>query len=244
MLPNLPVFSIVFRAYGAVFRHLGAILRASLLPTLILLVIGAIEAALPGDGTVQRVVFWLIGAPFSAVMIAAYHRIVLLGPDALNNPWCLYWTPRETGFLGWMLLLQVMAAVLGFALSVVALMAPETVFGFRVPWLEALFVGGITAYVISRFSMVLPATALGKRVILSNSWYLTAGNGVRLVVALALPLAICLAASYAIFKLIAMLTPFLAIVLIWPFLLFSFAVEIAALSLSYRFLNDAVTEDA
>ena len=238
MLAKVPVFSIVFGAYAAVFRNLTAFIQAWFLPGLGMVVLGAIRSPLQNNFLLE-LFYWLIGLPLLTLVGVACHRIVLLGRDSLTNPWSLYWSKRESSFLTWLLILGVFFYGATQLLGVLFLMSPDSVLGFKTPYLGVFLTYVSVAYLEGRFSMVLPATALDKRFILSNSWRLTAGNGLRIAIAILIPVAVLLILMMYGGALMSLL-PVIVMTTVLVFLLFvTVAVEIAVLSKSYRFLTDS-----
>ncbi len=234
MIPLLPVFSIVYRAYAIVWENLRTLIRAALLPGLVLVVLQVVEDAV-APGRMLGLVFWLAGLPFAALIAVACHRVFLLGPASLDNPWSLFWSDRESSFLTWLVILGVATYLLSLVLGIFMLMAPNRWLGV------ALFLFALI-YLQGRFSMVLPATAVGERMFLSGSWYLTSGNGLRYAVALAIPVAFAIIIMLLLISLAGFLpTPVFTIV-ITAWFVFTGAVEIAVLSLSYKFLTESDLE--
>ena len=93
--------------------------------------------------------------------------------------------------------------------------------------------------IAGRLGLVFPATALGRRQILSNSWTMTIGNGLRLMLALAIPWGIYQLLFWLIEVLSARALPTLMSILAGILALITIAVEIAVLSLAYRHLESA-----
>lgn len=236
-MPSLPILTIVFSAFIGVFRNLGTLARAGFIPFAVGLVLTTIENQTDG-GFLMMLLFGALSAPFYAVFVVACHRVFLLGPDALTNPWSLYWTSRETAFLGWSLLLGIAGYLIALGLGVVSLMAPDTVLGYDSKWLPTAIILVGTTWFFARFAMVLPASALGKRVILSNSWYLTANNGVRLTIALLAVLLIVWSLVVFIAKLWPQLSMQVAVMIVSILAMFLIAVQAAVLSRSYRILTE------
>lgn len=235
MMSKLPILATLFGAYAAVFRNLGVLVRAALLPALLMLILSVVKNAL-GSGFLSNIVFWFLSLPSATLIAMSCHRVVLLGPDSLNNPWSLYWTDRETEFFINLIILGGMMMLANFVFGVIFLMAPETAFGVAVPWLGIVLTYIVVTYVQGRFSMVLPANATDKKMYLSASWYLTAGNGPRITIVLLLPIVI-LAGILTAFNQIEANVSMLSIVGIGILYVLTFLVEIAALSLSYKFLQ-------
>lgn len=125
------------------------------------------------------------------IFAVAWHRLVLLGPNRGLPAYQPTWGRRHFHFLGYMLLLVVMAGlvfgVLGFAASLLlpGSAAPEETGGgnllaLTVFLLLLLLVGWFTM----RLCFVLPARALDERYGLSDSWRQTRGQGLRILAVL------------------------------------------------------------
>tara|TARA_R110002096_G_scaffold57426_2_gene145611 strand:- start:21807 stop:22538 length:732 start_codon:yes stop_codon:yes gene_type:complete len=235
MMSKLPILATLFGAYAEVLKNLGVLVRAALLPALLMLILSVVTNAL-GSGFLSSVVFWFVSLPSATLIAMSCHRVVLLGPDSLNNPWSLYWTDRETEFFINLIILSGMMFLAKTAFGVIFLMAPETAFGMAVPWLGIALTYIVVTYVQGRFSMVLPANAVGKKMFLSASWYLTAGNGPRIAVVLLMPIFILAGVTIAFSQLESDVS-LLGVVGIGILYVLTFLVEIAALSLSYKFLQ-------
>ena len=238
MIPKLPILPTVFGAYSKVLSNSVTLIRATFLPMLALIIIGVIHDATP-TSWVLSLVFWVMSLPFTALIAIACHRVILLGPGSLDNPWSMYWTKRESSFVVWLVIFAVFLTLAWWVFGVVFLMAPDSAFGYATPWLGTFLTAVTVTYLDGRFSMVLPAAAVGKQMFFSNSWYLTGGNGLRITVVLILPLAIFWGGfamaerTFADDPSVTLITAAAIIGLI------TFAVEVAVLSLSYKFLRDA-----
>lgn len=238
MMSKLPIFSMIFGAYGAVFRNTGTLVRAFMLPTLALLVLSAIQNAMT-TGFFKTVLFWIIAMPFATLIAVACHRVVQVGPDSLNNPWSVYWTKRETAYFINLIILSVVLLLGSWIFGVIFLMSPETPFGISTPWLGLVLTYIAVAYFQGRFCMVLPVSAVGKNMFLSGSWYLTAGNGPRMTVILLIPLAVMFAITSMLRPVLVSLPDVANLLINLLVYVVSFAVEVAAISLCYQFLRDS-----
>lgn len=172
---------------------------------------------------------WLVCLAYGAlftIFAVACHRLVLLDPRRVRPGWS--W--REFRFVFW--LLGVYLVYLAVWLPVWTVMVNVT-HDMPPDWTRQPAV--IPAlYVVARLSLVLPAVALDRDVSFKWAWTLTRGNGWRLVVVVGV-------LPWAISQLLGLLyratpTPIetIALTLIGITL---FAVEIAALSISYRELT-------
>lgn len=238
MMSKLPIFSMIFGAYGAVFRNAGTLMRAFMLPILALLVLSAVRDAMTAS-FLKTALLWFIALPFATLIAMACHRVVQVGPDALNNPWSVYWTKRETAYFINLIILSVVMLLGSFIFGVIFLMSPETPFGISTPWLGLVLTYVAVAYIQGRFSMVLPVSAVGKNMFLSGSWYLTAGNGPRMTIILLVPIAVMFAITSMLRPALLQFPDIANLLINLLIYVLSFAVEIAALSLSYQFLRDS-----
>ncbi|MCH9694506.1 MAG: hypothetical protein K0U72_08360 [Gammaproteobacteria bacterium] len=242
MIPSLPILSIVLRAYGKVFGNMGALLRAWLIPMLLMIVIDALRRDAT-YGLLTDFAYSLLEMPVYALAAIACHRIVLLGSDSLTNPWSLHWSRRESMFFYWLFMFAIMLYVAAMLLGVAVLAAPDRAFGYDADWLGGAIMIVVLFYLYGRFAMVFPATALDTRMIMSQSWLLTAGNGLRLTITLLLPIApVYLAARLLEWSLPADVMQY-AEVIYFPLELIGGAAVIATLSLSYQFLRDEVGDN-
>ncbi len=238
MMSKLPIISTIFGAYGAVLKNAGTLIRAFMLPLLVLLVLKTIQDEL-SPSLFTDLIFRFLSLPFATLIAMACHRVILLGPASLNNPWSLYWTSRETSFFINMIILGALILLASWVFGLIFMMSPETPFGFSTPWLGLVLTYIAVTYLQGRFGMILPSTALGKNMFLSNSWYLTAGNGPRITIVLLAPLLILYGVMTMLGPVLLSLPDFAGVVIVLLIFITSFAVEIAALSLSYRFLRDS-----
>ncbi|MDX1507571.1 MAG: hypothetical protein R3358_04785 [Woeseiaceae bacterium] len=227
----LPVLGTVLEAYAAVFRNAAALSRALLVPMLCGAIIWALREAVD-SGWLLSSLLWLVSLPFATLAAIAIHRILLLGADSLTNPWSIYWTKRETDFFWWLVILSVVSALVAIGIALVAWMFPQ-----GIVLSTAIFL--IAKYFEARLGMVLPATAVGRRMILKTSWTLTSGNGVWMAIALTVPWLIFVLLITLISAIAMQTWVGLYIFLLVPLALFTVIVDIAVLSLCYRHLETA-----
>ena len=205
-LHRLPVWEISSEAVLALAKDWKALLKAIAVPTVV--VAGAHVVSIQEYFEDVQRVLKLVGIAVGMLIAISCHRLVILGVDSLPSAWGLFWSGRETRFLGWTFLIA-------FSLGAVVLPIP---FVFRElspnlslsPNLRALaalvftvsvFCGG---YVSARLSIVLPATAIDQRPTLRGSWRLSRSNGWRLGLVVWLP-------SILIFVLIRLGVPLLRV---------------------------------
>ena len=185
-------------------------------------------------GYVQLVLWLLLYALFGM----SCHRIILLGEGSLPSRFGIYWTLRETRFLGWVILVGAiyMLMLLPFQLAAAYL-------GRSIPsnWPLWLFFSWapllLATYIDGRVSMVLPATAIEERSSIVESWRLTRGRGLHIaaalfIVAIASDL-VGMGTNY-LFKELALVGRMLSNAVNFPLI----AVAVGIISVTYRELTE------
>ncbi len=237
MMPSLSVLVTLADAYGTVFKNLGAIIRAALFPALGLAILTVVEDAV-APGRWLSMLFWLLALPLVILITIAIHRIALLGPDSLANEWSLSWTSRETTFTVWFIYMVIFLGASAWVAGWFFWGLTDWLLASPVSWVIALLTWATVAWLQGRFGMVFPVAALGKRTFFSRSWLMTAGNGARI--------AICLMIPWLIYVGVNALTGFATTptastamdITVVVTAAITWAVEIAVLSVVYKFLRD------
>ena len=207
-IPTGPVATLpIWSSVAAVFRtvlleKLAYFPRAVLAPLLLTLLILLLQirfgtplvqtqgSAPPAPSLTDYLLSFAGLVPY-VIFAVAWHRLVLLGPSHGLPAYQPSWGRRHFYFLGYMLLLGVIAGlvlgVLGFAASLLLRggSGPEATGGgsllaLAVFLLLLLLVGWFTM----RLCFVLPARALEERYGLSDSWRQTRGQGLRILAVL------------------------------------------------------------
>jgi hypothetical protein len=183
--------------------------------------------------------YLLYGVLFTLFAVRC-HRLVLLDSEPLLTELKPQWSRRESRFFAQMivvwLIFVAMWWVLLFAVSTVAVNAWEGARGEPSGWIRwIIFLSKIPAlYVFSRLCLIFPATAIDRKPDLKWSWQLTRGNGWRLVLVVAvLPWLISQLVNL-LYRGEATVLETIVLTILGTAL---FAVEIAALSISYRELT-------
>ncbi len=239
----IPVLTIIREAI-VIPWHKRATMFWALLPISVVLIaanmIGPlVQEELGWIATLIRIaILWLAGALFAI----ACHRLILLGSESVPKYGLASWTPRETRFVGWSLLVLGFAAFIGFIVSIpVSILTMSLLVKSQTPpepWIMSAC--GILAwipgfYLFARLSILLPATAVDERPSVVWARKLTKGNGWRLfLIVILFPVFLTLGSAILGFLLgHSMITN----------LLISAAgcvlgvIQVAALSLSYRHLT-------
>ncbi len=232
----LAIRPVVEQAFIETERHWRALLKALLIPAILTT---ALPLAIPetGESLGWSTLLAALSGAIGVMYAVSCHRILLVGETSLPNRYGIYWTQRETRFIGWSIAIGLLALFAMMPLGIVfGLDAVGDLTGI-VGWLKGLAIYVPAAYVISRLSMVFPATAIDLRPSLEESWYLTRNNGWRLTVALALPGLLIYAVAYAFNRAVGIPEgPLASTFLALCFCLVG-AVEITVLSVSFRFLS-------
>ncbi|MGH8669065.1 MAG: hypothetical protein ACREUN_09835 [Burkholderiales bacterium] len=175
---------------------------------------------------------------FFTLFAVTCHRLVLLDPESVAREPRLRWTRRETRFFlwvvaGWLVILALMLPLLTVVLGVWATASgspgdgPEWVYGVaQLPLL----------YLLGRLCILFPATAVDRDppADLRWAWRLTSGNGWRLLVIVGLLPWLLSWLVHFVHRSDATPLEWLLVSLLAMTL---FAVEIAAVSISYRELT-------
>lgn len=157
------------------------------------------------------------------------HRIILLDDDAVPTYGPMTWSSRETRFLGWLLAFAI--TFFAYAIPVMMIIGPPEMdamalaAGFGIIILPA-------AYLVSRLSLLLPATALDQRHDLAWAWRISQNNGWRLTLVVnVIPAPIFLLSAY--YTPDNLVLDFLTKITYYTLAVF----EIALLSVCYRHLS-------
>lgn len=179
---------------GAVFEVVTRwrpLLRALILPTVLIMALtyttqylmqwqyatyGSMEG-LKALGYLQFAVWLLLYALFAM----SCHRVILLGEESLPSRYGIYWTMRETRFLGWVVLVGTVYMLLVFPFQVATLYLPRSWWDWQLMWYLPTL---LATYIDGRISLVLPATAVGERSSIVESWRLTRSRGLHIAAAL------------------------------------------------------------
>jgi hypothetical protein len=184
-----------------------------------------------------RILYILVYGVLFVLFAVTCHRLVLLDPQSVATRLIPRWSGRETRFFLWTVAVWLIVALAFFT-------GAKLLINLWRPWEgkpSAIWSQGITLaasvpayYVFGRLSLIFPATAVGRKVSLRWSWRLTANNGWRLFVVVAvLPFMI----SHLVGLLYRMDATALETVVLTFLGCALFVVEVAALSLSYRELT-------
>jgi hypothetical protein len=243
-LNRLPVVAITKETLLIVWQKRLVLLRALAGAALALAVLDtAMRHGLRGVGSVALVLlFTVLYVALSWALFTLFavtcHRIVLIGETSVPKYGLRSWTDRETRFFGWILVSFFYALlVLGPILLAMFLLVFLTDFVDKGQVKYWIILGTILAavpvmYVVARLAVLFPATAIGEHHNTDWAFETTAKNGWRIVAAGLVTVPFSLG-MHALPVDHSLLSDFLMRLVDSAFL----AVEIVALSLSFRFLS-------
>lgn len=229
-------FALVVEAISEVVRKRIKLLGAAFLPIAGIFLIDALSAEMTRS-VLSQLLLQLITLPLYALFATVVHRVVLLGEDSLPNRWGIFWSERETRFLGWLIGIWFLYFALSLPTAILALVFSERITGWNVAWVATILTYILVAYFQGRFSLVLPATAIDRRSNFRESWAMSRGKGMVIAMALVIPAMILIPVEWALYG--AVDDTFRPIAdLVWMLLVFPiFAVEIAIISLAFDKLS-------
>ena len=210
-----------------------SLFRVLLLPAVLMAIM---EQLAVESGAALTLLVTAIYWGFAAMFAVSTHRVVLLDPASVTNPWGVYVDRYVLRYIGYSFLIgfDVFFVITGAVLLSVPFSTVLPVFVnlalIGVLWLTLI-------YLMGRVGMVLPAQAVGDRLDLVDMFKATAGNGWRLVGATVLPM---IAAGILLYPLALMVehSPFwLATLPAVLYVLVSGMVGIAVVSCAYRELK-------
>ncbi len=144
--------------------------------------------------------------PFYVMFASICHRIILLDGTDLPRRWGLFWSYRETKFLGWLVVIAVITLAISYPIAEAIFKLPYETLVWLFEWspFSITFYTCVLAstYIDGRLGLVFPATAVGEKFNLFRSWRYTAGNGGSIFVALMIPILLIRFLDYVIFDLL------------------------------------------
>jgi len=201
-LRKLPVIETVKEAYARVFGNLHLLVRASIMPFFLSMVLIVLGFTVPMVSTFG-VLFAVLGLVPYTIFGVAWHRLTLLGPVAGAPPLVPGWMQRHWRFLGYLLAVMLIgygAIAMVFSLAL-AVFQPDL---GAIPAGLGLMIAagaGILAFIMARLSFVFPAVSVDESYRLRHAWTHTKGQGARLIgatVLAAIPIVVLIWAVSAI----------------------------------------------
>ncbi|WP_421783252.1 hypothetical protein [Kiloniella litopenaei] len=196
---DIPVKTVSGLAIKTVMGNLPALMQMALFPFLLSALITALSIQFIGNATLS-LLFALLSYIPHTLFAVAWHRRTLLNKEHLEPTSIISWNQNHTQFLFQVIILL----AIYFSVDLFGNI-PSTILHSVSPPLGAissliLFI--VTLYVIARVSFVLPASSVGEKYSIKDSWKHTEKQGWRLLGAFLL---LFIPLSIAIFLIIGLI---------------------------------------
>ena len=223
-------------AIAEIVRHRRTIIRAAFLPFAGLVLLDVLRS---NENLTEpaRYFFLAMTFPLWTMFATTVHRVILLGDDYLPSRFGLFWSERETRFLGWLIGLTVLYIATGLPVGILLTAIVSIAPGIDVYWLTLLLNYMVFSYFQGRFGLVLPATATDCRSNYKDAWAMSRGSGMIIATALLVPWMLLIPLEYVVYGPVddrfLLLADIIWLVLVLPI----YAVEVAILSLAFAKLD-------
>ncbi len=235
---KLPVFQILSDVIILTLKHSFTLFRfgAPFIIFSLLIFYDSITSAQNTDTfTSQKVLVYIIYLGTLIMAIIGCHRTFLLNSESISNTKTFRWSGRETRFVWNSILIMlcvslIMWPIMMFVLPLVTNASENDFMLQMLPIILNIFM----SYIISRLSLVLPATAIDERdFTISSAWNISSGNSWRLTLLVALlPFTIGLLLNF-----LPEYDSILYSLITWSAWIIVGVIEIGLLSLSYSYLS-------
>jgi hypothetical protein len=254
----LPVTETIRNALQFVWDKRARMLRALAIPAIAIFVLeylqkytGQFSEADSPDLYQQAVWSWVYGMihlfPYILFAITC-HRLVLIGNHGIPEYGLLKWTQREWRYMGWSIVIMIFIGLTAFVVTslfvtrVIRNMDSGVGSETFIPLLGLTYLMYIPIlYILSRLSVLYPATAVEEPANLKRAWQLTLNNGWRMTVIVGLLPWVLYFILGLLFRENATIVENIIQKLLQMILL---AIEVVALSFSYKHLTKPVTPPA
>lgn len=213
------------------------LLQALLFPALAIITLDLFASFYTTSGFIV-LVYKLFNAAFYALFAVSCHRIILLGKNHIPNKWGIYFSSTVGSYIWYLILIAIIEVIVTLFIGLIFIPLSGFV-PFEGVYIDtALFIIFTLPlfYVAARISLILPSTAIDKDQEFSDIWKLSEGNGWKLTVALALPPTLALIIAWPIGALGNLVDNFISSFFTMMIFCILGAVEVSALSCSYRAL--------
>ncbi len=188
---RLPVLATVRQAYGIVLGEPGLLLRALAMPFLLSILIAGLAVSMPSHRLVSFTLAIANVVPYT-IFGVAWCRLTLLGTGAGQPQLFPSWGARHWRYFGYHFAMVIIAlALLMPPIIMGTLVVSAMTGGSNAGLVGAFLLVGIpaiigTAYALARLCFVFPAAAADEIYGWRHSWVHTRGQGMRLLVVIAL----------------------------------------------------------
>jgi len=117
-------------------------------------------------------IFPVLSLVASTILAVTTHRLVLLGSNDVPKYGFKAWGRRETLFFAYMVIIEIAIFAVAMVPFIVVFFTSISVeiSGGAVFWMPLILGIAIALYISSRFSLVLPATAVDHQLFMSGAW--------------------------------------------------------------------------
>lgn len=238
----LPVRDILFNALMVPWQQRTVLLRTLFLPVLGWVLLTRLGQDWARDSWLRMIPISIAWAILYTYFAVTCHRLVLIGEQAVPRFGLTAFTPRELRFLLFlgliyaMYMLAIMIGLMVFGTLVLNVLPDSDATAPRLMAALAMVMSLLASgYLFARFGLVLPATALDKKLDLAWAWQRSRGNSLRLFLVVGL-------IPYSLTYLVGLMDVGAGSVASIFYTVLGFillVIEIAALSLSYQALTVA-----
>jgi hypothetical protein len=191
--PKLPVIGTIFVAYAFIFRNFGPLARAAVVPFVVTMIadLRLLWAEHERYMMFSAQLLWLLLPFIATIPLATQCQRYFLDATPASRPrFGFPWSRRENAFLlhslglfGLMLVLNAITIPIAVGLAPAG---PASSAGGTIGIVLAALAFFLTIYILARFTLVLPAAAVGRALSWGSAWRVAAhhGTGLALVVVL------------------------------------------------------------
>ena len=228
-------FRLMAEAIAEVYRHRITLLRGTLLPFAGILLVDVFAGA--ANTAWGRLAWSFAVFPLYALLATTVHRVILLGEHSLPSPSGVYWSERETRFTGWLIGIWLLYFALSLPTAFIAAAFDQSRDEYDLSWIGVILSFLLIAYFQGRFSLVLPATAVDRRMDFRESWARSRGSGMIIAMALVIPAMIMIPVGEILYNTdrgdLALVADVIYVLVLVPV----YVVEIAIISLAWSSLE-------
>lgn len=237
MAERLPIKAIFKGSIGLTWQRKAELLRLAWPYLAAIFITTAFTSQI--SGTTEQLIVSFVITITGALGIVSCHRVFLLRRDEVLQLSAIRWSKRETWYLinsiglGFLIVIFLIPAMIGMYMLTFSGEYPKELNGIGSQWLIYIFI--LPAfYIFSRYSLILPATAIDKNRTLGWAWRASKGNGWRLAALIGFTPTIF---NTLLSKLLNLIGDFLVVNLFYASILAVLAVfEVCLISLSYAWV--------
>ena len=185
---KLPILEIIKHTFSIFEKNKFSILRALIIPYLMMTALIYIEPYLVAK--VTTLITFIIGFVFAllehfiaSLFIISCHRLILLGSSSIPKYGLIIPKKREIRFWGWTVALYILIMIF---IAFFGILSSFALIMLIPPFILPLLGYILGTYLFARYILIFPAVALDHRPTLDWAWKQTNGNGFRILILLAM----------------------------------------------------------